>query len=111
MIFNPEAIKIKRVFMSESLNDFVAVPFESKKIKAVYGDYLKFPPMPKARPYIFASFVTSVDGKLAYADKPSAFFVAAKNELAGNGSITDFWMFNALRGLCDAAMIGGNSLR
>lgn len=56
------------------------------------------------------SFVSSIDGKLAYADKPSAFYVAGKNMLAGGGKDADFWILNALRGVCDGAIIGGNSL-
>ena len=31
--------------------------------------------------------------------------------MAGNGKDTDFWILNALRGICDAAIIGGNSMR
>lgn len=109
--FIADDIRIKKIFESESMKDFKNIPVPSEKIKAVYGDDLRFPEYPKDRPYIFSSFVTSIDGKLAYADKPSAFYVAAKNQMAGGGAVTDFWILNALRGVCDASIIGGNSLK
>lgn len=108
--FVAEKIKMNRIFASDSLEDYKNIPFDCEKIKEVYGDNLRFPEIPEDRPYIFASFVSSIDGKLAYADEPSAFYVAAKNILAGEGSLADFWVLNALRGVCDAAIIGGNSL-
>lgn len=108
--FNTEEIKIKKLYESPELKKYDNIPVPSQKIRAVYEDDLKFPSYPEDRPYIFSSFVSSIDGKLAYADKPSAFYVAAKNMLAGGGKDTDFWILNALRGVCDGAVIGGNSL-
>lgn len=108
--FEGEKIKIRRLFQSEDLEKLENTPVPSEKIRQVYGNDLSFPESPKDRPYIFSSFVTSIDGKLAYADKPSAFYVAGKNQMAGNGKDTDFWILNALRGVCDAAIIGGNSM-
>lgn len=109
--FEAENIKIHSIFRSDVLDDFQQVPVSSEKIRKVYGDDLRFPEAAEDRPYIFSSFVTSIDGKLAYADKPSAFYVAGKNMMAGGGKDTDFWILNALRGVCDAAIIGGNSLK
>lgn len=108
--FKTEKIKVNNIFTSHSLKEYNSIPFESRKIKEVYGDNIRFPKPPEDRPYVFASFVTSIDGKLAYVDEPSAFYVAAKNILAGDGSMADFWLLNALRGVCDASIIGGNSL-
>lgn len=109
--FDAEKIKIKLLYRSEKLEEWNNIPVKSEKIRRVYGSELIFPEAPGDRPYIFSSFVTSIDGKLAYADKPSAFYVAGKNMMAGNGKDTDFWILNALRGICDAAIIGGNSMR
>lgn len=109
--FPAEEIKIKQIFRSRDIDCFKEVPVTSEKIRNVYGSELEFPESPKDRPYIFSSFVTSIDGKLAYADKPSAFYVAGKNQMAGAGKDTDFWILNALRGVCDAAVIGGNSMK
>lgn len=105
--FEAEKIKIHSIFQSEDLKSYHNVPVKSEKIREVYGAELAFPEAPEDRPYIFSSFVTSIDGKLAYADKPSAFYVAGKNMMAGGGKDTDFWILNALRGVCDAAIIGG----
>ena len=108
--FDAEKIKIKPVYRSEELEQCGEIPVPSQKIKTVYGDEFRFPENREDRPYIFSSFVSSIDGKLAYADKPSAFYVAGKNQMAGAGKDTDFWILNALRGVCDAALIGGNSM-
>lgn len=109
--FDGQKIKISQIFCSEEVKEYKNPPVPSQKIRNVYGSDLKFPEAPLDRPYIFSSFVTSIDGKLAYADKPSAFYVAGKNEMAGAGKETDFWILNALRGICDAAIIGGNSMK
>ncbi|MEF9917407.1 MAG: dihydrofolate reductase family protein [Anaerovoracaceae bacterium] len=109
--FNAEKIKINQIFKSDELDTYKELPVASSKIRAVYGSELTFPESKEDRPYIFSSFVTSIDGKLAYADKPSAFYVAGKNMMADGGKDTDFWILNALRGVCDAAIIGGNSMR
>lgn len=109
--FNGEKIKINRIFKSGELDTFKEIPVSSGKIRQVYGSELAFPESREDRPYIVSSFVTSIDGKLAYADKPSAFYVAGKNMMAGSGRDTDFWILNALRGVCDGAVIGGNSMK
>ena len=51
-----------------------------------------------------------MDGKLAYADIPDAFYVAQKNSLSEFGKNTDFWILNMLRYIADACVIGGNTL-
>ena len=108
--FDAEKIKIHRVFQSQELDSYTNVPVTSEKIRAVIGDELRFDALPEDRPLVFGCLVNSIDGKLAYADKPGAFYVAGKNMLAGDGKDTDFWMLNTLRAVCDAAIIGGNSL-
>ena len=109
--FQAEEIQIRQIFRSGELDSYSHTPVPSEKIRTVYGSELTFPEPLEDRPYIFSSFVTSIDGKLAYADKPSAFYVAGKNMMAGGGKDTDFWILNALRGTCDAAIIGGNSMK
>lgn len=109
--FDAEKIKIYQIFKSNEVDTYKELPVPSGKIRKVYGSELTFPAPKEDRPYIFSSFVTSIDGKLAYADKPSAFYVAGKNMLAEDGKDTDFWILNALRGICDAAIIGGNSMK
>ncbi len=40
---------------------------KSPKIEEVYG-HLKFPKAPADRPYVYASFITTIDGKIAFQD-------------------------------------------
>ncbi|MGI5174056.1 dihydrofolate reductase family protein [Treponema sp. OMZ 840] len=108
--FSAQDIALKPCFRSETLHSFTHIPVPSEKICRVRGENLCFPPINDTRPYTIASFVNSVDGRLAFNDKPSAFYIAAKNMYAGNGSTADFWMLNALRCVADAALIGGNSM-
>lgn len=108
--FDGEKIKINQLFKSDELKAFKNKPISSAKVRQVYGDDLVFPDSPADRPYLFSSFVMSIDGRMAYNDEPSAFYVAAKNEMAGDGKDTDFWILNALRAVCDGSLIGGNSM-
>lgn len=108
--FDRDQIKIDLLYKSKELNHFSQKPLSSQKVRYVYGDDLMFPEAPTNRPYLFSSFVMSIDGRMAYHDEPSAFYVAAKNEMAGGGKDTDFWVLNALRAVCDGALIGGNSM-
>lgn len=109
--FDYEQIKIRSIYRSEDLETFREIPVPSPIVEQVYGEPLRFPQAPEERPYLYASFVMSVDGRMAYADQPSAFYVAAKNERGGAGRDTDFWLLNALRAVGDASLIGGNSLK
>ena len=88
--FQAEEIQIRQIFRSGELDSYSHTPVPSEKIRTVCGSELTFPEPLEDRPYIFSSFVTSIDGKLAYADKPSAFYVAGKNMMAGGGKDTDF---------------------
>lgn len=108
--FSPDKLKIREIYRSASLDQYKNIPMKSEKIKAIYGDELKFQQEVKDRPIVFASYVESMDGKLAYADNSDAFYIARKNMLCGNGKDVDFWILNMLRGVCDAAVIGGNTL-
>lgn len=108
--FSPEKLKIRQIYKSDSLDDYQYIPMKSEKIKQIYGDELRFQQKFEKRPIIFASYVESMDGKLAYADNSDAFYIARKNMLCGHGKDVDFWILNMLRGVCDAAVIGGNTL-
>lgn len=108
--FPASDIKLTNCFRSSVLDSFTQIPVPSQKIRSVRSENLCFPEANGTVPYTIASFVNSVDGRLAFNDKPSAFYIAAKNTYAGNGSKADFWMLNALRCIADAALIGGNSM-
>lgn len=108
--FNGEEIKLTNVYTNPKLNDYKIQGINSNKIKAVYGTDLNFKEIPEDRPYIYGSFVVTVDGKLAYKDLPGAFEVAGRNHFAGKGSLTDFWWLNALRSSCHALVLGAKSI-
>lgn len=108
--FSPNNLKIKQIYGSEALSEYRYVPVPSDKIEKIYGSQLMFREKRQDRPVIFASYVESMDGKLAYADNSDAFYIARKNMQCGFGKDVDFWILNMLRSVCDAAIIGGNTL-
>lgn len=101
---------LRLIYASPELRTYPVRPIDSPRTREVYGTDLCFPDSPEDRPYTYASFVNSIDGRLAFADAPSAFYVAAKNNFAGPGTHYDFWILNMLRTQADAAVIGGNSM-
>ena len=108
--FSSNKIKIRPIYQSDELKNYDKTIINSKKIKDVYGIDLKVDNLPLDRPFLYASYVESMDGKLAYADIPDAFYVAQKNKLSEFGKNTDFWILNMLRYIADACVIGGNTL-
>lgn len=108
--FDPKKMKLTNIYRNPKLDDYQKVGINSQKVEDVYGTELSFPETPKDRPYIYGSFVTTIDGKLAYPDFPGAFEVAGRNHFAGNGSLTDFWWLNVLRSSCDALILGAKSI-
>lgn len=108
--FDKNKIAIKCIYKSDTLVNYKNMPLHSEKVNTIYGMPLKFKDTPKDRPFTYASYVESMDGKLAYADDPDAFYVAQKNEMAEYGKTTDYWILNLLRATADAALIGGNTL-
>lgn len=111
MDFKKEEIGIRPLYLNECLNDYVPAFTKVAKIKDVLGFELRLPELRKDRPFLYASYVESMDGKLAYADIPDAFYIAQKNQMSGHGKTTDFWILNMLRYISDACLIGGNTLQ
>jgi riboflavin biosynthesis pyrimidine reductase len=79
------------------------------KVSAVYHE-LYFPTPPQDRPYIFASMVLSLDGKMAFQDNPQGPVVASANSIDPDGGLTDFWILNVLRAHADAIIVGAKTL-
>lgn len=109
-VFPQDDMKLTNVYENPKLKSFKTVGIPAEKVKNVYGTALNFPEIPADRPYIFGSFVTTIDGKLAYEDFSGAFEVAGRNHFAGSGSLTDFWWLNVLRSACDALILGAKSI-
>jgi riboflavin-specific deaminase-like protein len=64
---------------------------------------IDFPPPPADRPYLYMNMVATVDGKIVIGD--------VGGSAAGVGGPTDQMLFRRLQHLCDAAMLGGVTLR
>lgn len=79
------------------------------KVSAVYHE-LYFPAPLEDRPYIFASMVLSLDGKMAFQDNPQGPVVASANSIDPDGGLTDFWILNVLRAHADAIIVGAKTL-
>lgn len=62
-----------------------------------------FPDAPEDRPYIFLNLVSTADGKIVIGEPGGS--------AVGVGEATDQLLFRRLQKVCDAAMIGGATLR
>ncbi len=80
------------------------------KVSEAYHD-LYFPAPAEDRPYIFASMVLSLDGKMAFPDNPQGPVVASANAIDREGGLTDFWVLNVLRAYADAIVVGARTLQ
>lgn len=80
-----------------------------EKIRQVYGD-VYFPPAPADRPYLFASIVESVDGKISFTDDRHGEKIAGNNFRDPDGALADFWVLNMLRFYADGVIIGARTL-
>lgn len=108
-IFNSQDIKLQNIYNNIN-SSYNYKTLDSKKIKDVYGDIL-FAESPKNRPYLHASFVSSIDGKINFSDIPNGSLIAKYNQKDPNGGLADFWVMNMLRSLSDAVIIGSGTLR
>jgi riboflavin biosynthesis pyrimidine reductase len=101
--YETERIKLTRIFESPSLAAFGTMTTSSEKVRRVYGP-LNFPELPERRPYLYASMVLSLDGKIAFEDAPEGPLIAQTNEMDPDGGAADFWVLNMLRAVSDASM-------
>lgn len=108
--YNYDKIKLERIFENEKLKNYPNDGIQTKEAKKVYGK-LKFPVLPQNRTYTMASFVTSIDGKVAYLDDPAGPIVAKSNGLDYQGAEADFWILNLMRANCDAIFAGAVTLQ
>lgn len=80
------------------------------KVRAAYHE-VYFPAPGPDRPYIFASMVLSLDGKMAFQDNPQGPVVASANAIDPQGGLADFWVLNVLRAHADAIVAGARTLK
>src|SRR5579871_6855528 len=72
--------------------------------RSLYGDWRL--PEPEGRPFVYANFVISHDGRISF----------ALSGAAGGGAVSannshDQWLMGVLRARADAVMVGANTLR
>ncbi|AMP21014.1 hypothetical protein AZF37_07425 [endosymbiont 'TC1' of Trimyema compressum] len=79
------------------------------KVEETYGKVI-FPITAGDYPYSFASIALSMDGKMAYPNRPEGVLVAKSNTLNENGALTDFYVLNFLRAYADVVINGTKTL-
>lgn len=107
--FPYEAMKANELYFNHGM-DLPTEGVSHEVVRQVFGRDLMFGVIPKDRPYAFNSLVTSVDGRIAFADQPQGPLIARKNQFAGAGGSLDYWMLNVLRGASDAILVGTKSI-
>lgn len=107
--FNEETIRLKRLFDNVADGSCSHAGLKSGKVERVYGKFL-FGPVPQDRPITYASYVMSVDGKIAFQDNEVGPLIAKTNRFDPDGAFADFWVLNLLRAACDGIVIGSGTL-
>ncbi|MDD3242376.1 MAG: dihydrofolate reductase family protein [Eubacteriales bacterium] len=104
-----EQVGLRQIYQSDRLSAFEYHPISCDKIKKVYGE-LTFESLRADRPYLYASFVTSIDGRIAFQDAPQGPLIARQNRLDPDGAMSDWWILNLLRGAADAIAVGTGTI-
>lgn len=108
ILFDAGAIRLARLYQNPAAWQGPPV-LASPKARDIYGP-LAFPPPPPDRPVAYASYVMSVDGKIAFEDDEVGPLIAKNNRLDPDGATADFWMLNLLRACCDGIVIGAGTM-
>ena len=107
--FNREEIRLNKIFDNTGKMKYTNPGVQCEEVQEVYGD-LMFGDVPESRPITYASYVMSIDGKIAYEDNEVGPMIAKKNLLDAGGASADFWVLNLLRANCDGILIGSGTL-
>lgn len=109
VIYDSKEIGLKCIFDNTEKLGYKNNGLECKKVEDIYGR-LKFGEVPENRPITYASYVMSVDGKIAFEDDEVGPLIAKNNYLDPPGAVADFWVLSMLRGNCDGIVIGSGTL-
>ena len=109
VVFDAEKIRLERILDHTERLGYRQASFPCEKIEEVYGE-LRFREKPEGRPTTYASYVMSIDGKIAFEDDEVGPLIAKNNYLDPVGAFADFWILNMLRGNCDGIIIGSGTL-
>lgn len=107
--FNPQEIGLDKLIDHTQDLGYKEAVLACDQVSEIYGDFL-FPPLAMDRPYLYASYVMSIDGKIAFSDDERGPLIAKNNYLDPLGATADFWVLNLLRASCDAIIIGAGTL-
>lgn len=111
--FNEEKVSSSICYLNEELlSEINSVSDTDKylpKVEKTYGK-ISFPDA-NEYPYSFASIALSMDGKMAYPERPEGPLVAISNRLNPDGALTDFYVLNFLRAYSDLIIQGSNTLK
>lgn len=103
-------MKLSRIYENPIVKNFPNKGVQTQESISVYGE-LKFPEFPEDRTYTMASFVTSIDGKVAFPDNTYGPIVARGNALDREGADADYWIMTLLRANADAVICGAGSMK
>ena len=109
MPFDPDRLKLTRVYESPELAHCQVETMSCEKIREIYGD-LKFLELHEDRPCTYTSLVTSIDGRIAFTDAPQGPLIAKKNKYDPAGADADWFILNMLRAVSDGVMLGAGTM-
>lgn len=108
--YDYDNIELKKIFENSKVANYPNKGIQTENSKKVFGE-IKFPELPEDRSYTMASFVTSIDGKVAYLDRPQGPIVAKSNALDPDGAEADFWVLNLMRANADVVFVGAGTMQ
>lgn len=106
--YDYNAIKLSKLFEHPCVQEFSEKGIECEESISVFGN-IRFPRKDE-RVYLMASFVTSVDGKIAFLDDPAGPVIAKSNKMDQDGATADFWLLNLFRASADAIFVGAGTM-
>lgn len=104
-----EQVGLTKIYQSDTLKEFKVENTSCQKINDIYGE-LKFEKLHDDRPYTFTSLVTSLDGRIAFSDAPQGPLISRENRCDPDGALSDWWILNLLRTVCDGIMVGAGTM-
>ncbi|MDC7235847.1 MAG: dihydrofolate reductase family protein [Spirochaetales bacterium] len=107
--YDYDKILLDKIFEHDEVASYPNTAVQTEDSLRVFGN-LSFPDFPENRVYTMASFVTSIDGKIAYLDNPAGPVVAQANAMDPDGATADFWILNLMRASADVCFAGAGTL-
>ncbi len=113
--FNEESLKMQEIYRDEIYMDEISsrtlCESTPEKVKNIYGELFLPQSQHDNRPYLYTSFVFSLDGKIAFPDNPEGPVISSNNFINSQGGKADFWFLNVLRSYADVVVVGAQTLQ